>query len=195
VDSTKPELFVPAKVYSKLEEGVLQLANSNCKAIIMTCNTIHFFHQKLQSNTNLKIFSLVDLAVQKILQSKHKNVAIVSSEFTYKSGLYSTAIEKLGLNPIKVTPTQQEILNKVILKVMAASHTNVELFALLEIIQDLKSKGATSLILGCTELPLVLTLEHHAKTNLEVFDTIQIASEALVDFAYSNSEFNPTKNA
>jgi aspartate racemase len=190
----KLELFVPAEVYGQLKTGLQQLESLNCKAIIIPCNTVHVFYEKLQSQTSLKIFSLVDLAIQKVLQSKHKNIAVVSSDFTYKSQLYAKALISAGLSPILVTPAQQEILNQIILKVMAGTHSTTEFLALQEIIQDLHSKGATSLILGCTELPLVLTADKHSEVNLTVFDSIQISTEALVDFAYLNSEFNPNTN-
>ena len=162
----------------------------------MPCNTIHLFYDQLQAKTKLKIFSLVDLAVLRALNLGHKNVGVISSDTTLKSGLYKNALLKSGLTPVLVSTSDQKVLDKVILNVMSAIQSESDLFALLKIIQKLKDKGATSLIIGCTELPLVLTKEHYEKTHLLVFDTIQIASEALVDFAYSNSssEFNPTSN-
>lgn len=186
----KLELFAPAEVYSHLKKGLSHLQKVGCKAIIMPCNTIHCFHSELQKNSKLKILSLIDLAVDKVSKSQHKNIAIISSETTFKLGLYKNELLNLGLNPILVTSTQQKILNRIILKVMSGSSSQTELLQLLKIIETLKSKGATALVLACTELPLVLTPEHHAKTNLQVFDTIQISAHALVDFAYSKLQVN-----
>lgn len=172
----------PDLVKKQLIKGVKTLEKAGCDLIVIACNTVHFFHADIQKSVKIPVLNIIDLSVERIKKDKRKVVGLLSSESTRKLGLYKNAIEKKKIKVITVTEDEQQFINKLILDVMSGKVEKKDGLQAKEIIMDLKKEGADSILLGCTELPLVVKQEGYV---IPVYDSTQILAEEVLKIAYA----------
>lgn len=170
-------------VEDQLVKGIRQLDLLNPDCIIIPCNTVHYFSEKLKQTTETPILDLIDLVCKETAEGGYKKIGIVCSETTNNEQIYDQALNKYGIRLIKPTPAQQFVLNETIAYVMAGNEQEINLAQLKAIATDQLQAGAQALVLGCTELPIP-----YAKLAIPipVIDSNQILAEAAVAFAYGS---------
>lgn len=176
--------FVDSELVKKqLISGVKTLEKSGCDLIGVACNTVHLFHKEMQDNVKIPILNIIDLSTERIKKDKRKTVGLLSSESVRKLGLYKHAIEKRKINVIIVSEDEQKFINQLILDVMSGKVKESDKHQAKQIIADLKKQGADSILLGCTELPLVIKQEDYV---MPIYDSTQILAEELLKIAYNS---------
>ncbi len=166
-------------VLSKLIDGVKLLENAGADFIIIACNTVHLFINTLRSTVSIPVLSIVEETVKAV--SLHDGtLALLGSQTTLETGLYSNAFESAGIDHLVPKQDHFPKLTSVILDVMGGSISTSSFDGVLELVSDLKADGATALVLACTELPLALSSKN---LQMPVFDTTKILADAAVDFA------------
>jgi aspartate racemase len=95
---------------------------------------------------------------------------------TIKSGLYQNALRQVGVKIVIPNSKQLNSLEKVIRNVISGKDTDADCQILAKVALSLKAQGASGIILGCTELPLVFP----RKFPMPVFDSIEILSRLLL---------------
>jgi aspartate racemase len=173
-DITAPTLRISERV-----EGVKKLEKAGSDFIIIACNTVHYFYDQMQNAVNIPILSIVDETVKAAKKERFKRVGILSSESTNKLQIYQNKFIKSGIEALSVTPCQQELLNEVILNIMAGVHGKKDTRSLNVVIESLKKRGAESVILGCTEIPLAI---HQDDTEIPLLDSTHIIVEAALKY-------------
>ena len=168
-----------AHVLQQLHDGIAKLVAAGCDCIVMACNTVHVFYDELQATCPVPIVHMVEETVQ--AAAGHPAVGILSSETTAKFGLYVSALQNQNVGAVVPSAKQQTKVTEVITHVMAGLQSEADVQALQAICHNLKAQGATAIILGCTELPLVLQQEHIA---LPLFDAVTIGAKATLAFAH-----------
>jgi len=143
------------KIKSFLIKGVKKLESAGSSFIAVPCNSACFFIKDMRKSVSIPIISIPELI-------KGKNLGILGTEFTIKNKLYKNTI-----NPAK---KQQKQITKVIMNILAGKKTEQDRDIIIKIIEDLKSKGAKKVILGCTELPLLIK-------RLDAINTIDVLSK------------------
>jgi len=136
-----------------LQASVAMLNNYGCETILIACNTAHIYLDTLQKDSTAKIKNMIHLAA-KVCQP-HTKVGVISSACTRKTRLYDHALHSHGIEVIRTTHKQQDLVDDVIAKVIAGKAGFSEQCAILGIVQMMVRNGAERVILGCTELPLV----------------------------------------
>ena len=135
-------------IKSDLLKAIYQLDLCGVDIIVMACNSVHIYYDYLQSHTKAQILNMVESAQNAAGCSQS---GIVSSRSTRKSGLYR------GLH---VTDEQQAEVDSIIGRAIAGRSIGLQRaqdqMTLYGIIDSLISSGAGTVILGCTELPLVI---------------------------------------
>lgn len=140
----------------ELGTSVARLNHCGADRIIIACNTAHVFWNMLQEYSHAEILNMVDIAVE---GTQGKIVGVMSSATTREEKLYENALEKAGATCLHVHSYQQKILDDVIDHVIKGTNDRWDKEQLISIIDSLRSRGAKNVILGCTELPVVMS-EH-----------------------------------
>ena len=142
------------KVYSKLLADALYLKQGGCDAIAIPCNTSHYFADKLESESGLKLFNMIRLTANAAKKANAKQVAILATDGTVKTKLYQKALETEGL---KVwTPAdeiQKEVMSVIYDDVKAGHDVSKDKWNKIE--QAALNAGCDYIILACTELSVV----------------------------------------
>jgi aspartate racemase len=107
-----------------------------------------------------------------------KVYGLLAGTSTVKLGLYTKAFEKGSLKILAPTPEEQKTVLECIYAVKAGEANSIIKPRLLEVVQNLGNMGAEAIILGCTEIPIVLQNGDHVLTFIDATDVLAKAAVA-----------------
>lgn len=165
-----------------LVDGVKKLESSGADFIIIPCNTAHYFLQTLKKNVSILILSMIEETVKRIKKKKYNKVGLLATDTTIKEKLYEKPLSRNGIDLIKPDKESQAIVMKIVRNVTAGKKIMKDKKELMDVVKKLKSKDAEAVILGCTELPLVINQNDF--NNIEIFDATEILAESAVKKSY-----------
>lgn len=143
--------------------------------IAIPCNTVTHYINDMQAAVSISIINIVEETANEVLKSRVKRVGLLGTEATIKSRIYADLL--CGVRIFTLGQAEQAVTTKIIMDLLAGKKSVEDKERLEEYIQKLKSLGAEKIILGCTELPLLL------KGNADVFDTLEILAKTTVERA------------
>lgn len=167
-------------VVSQLVEGVKKLELAGSDLIIIACNTVHFFYDEMLKATDTPIFNIIEETAQTVRREGIQKVGLLASESTCKLGLYQDKFNPLGIDVILPDQPQQEKLNEIIEHVMGGKQGGADLKTLQRITENYANQGAEAVVLGCTELPLVI---NQSLTEIKLYNSIEIIVQKAVDYS------------
>lgn len=157
-----------------LEEG-----GSEC--LMLCANTLHITAPVLKERINVPLIHIAEETADVISKDKLKKVGLLGTKFTMQADFYKEILSKHGIECF--VPEEDDIAyihDKIYTELTIGLVLDETKSRFLEIINKMKSKGAEGIILGCTELPLIIKPED---TDLLLYDTLVIHIEAAVNFA------------
>ena len=121
--------------------------------LIMPCNTAHYFIDKILSNINIPMINMVDETVNYTYERYGKDaiVGILATDGTIKSKIYENVFAKKGIKTIIPKDSQKSVMS-FIYDVIKSGSYGMGPSLMFEAVDELKSMGATTILLGCTEL-------------------------------------------
>jgi aspartate racemase len=154
-----------AKDYSAVTrflcDGVQKVANAGADFYVCPNNTAHIVLEQIAGDLPLPGLHIAEVVCHEIIKHGWKRVGLLGTRWTMTGPVYSTALEKRGLERLIPEEPVRERLNAAILDELCLGIFNAgttDLF--LRAIEDLKSSGAECVILGCTEIPLIVPPEN-----------------------------------
>lgn len=153
-DRTKAILEGGSDPTPYLMDAALRLKAAGADFLIVPCNNSHHFLEKL--SLPLPLLSMIEVTADRLKDEGVKVAAILATSGTLASDLYQKALAARGIKSVAPDSVAQKEVMKVIYDVIKAGRFDYDPTPLQKIIADLEEKGATRLILGCTELPLAV---------------------------------------
>lgn len=160
------------------------LKRSGAESIVLCANTAHLFADKLQQAINLPILDIVEETAKAINKQGFKKAGLLGTKFTMEMDFYKNKLESFGLE-VLIPETQQtrEYIQHTVKNELGVGLINPATKAeYITIIKELVVRGAECIILGCTEIPMLIS-QHDVE--IPVFDTTKIHSQAIVDYMVS----------
>ena len=164
------------KTLSFLKRSAKNLESSGADFIIIACNTVSSFVPKLKNEVSIPIINIVEEIRNKILEGNYKRVGLLSTSNTIKSGIYESLLEKSKTEIIYLNQNLQSKINEIILNIMSGKKLNTDRNRIERIIKKLVYQGSDAIILGCTELPLLI----ESYDGVSLLNTNQILAEIAV---------------
>ena len=147
---------------------------------------MHILFERLEVRSPIPLISIVDATAEAIKKEGIDIVGLLGTRFTMEDGFYRGRLSsRFDLRVIVPDEDDRAELHRIIYeelctgKVVPASRTTC-----VAIIDRLASEGAKGIVLGCTELPLLV---HAGDVTLPLFDTTRIHAEAAADLALSSA--------
>lgn len=165
------------KLFFALIDGVKKLENAGADFIVIACNTVHYFLPDLQKNVSIPILSIIEEVAGLLVKNKIKKIGLLATITTIKQKIYENRLREFGISIIVPDEQSQRKVLSIIRKTIAGKSTERDRLFLKSLIEKLKSKGAQAIVLGCTELPLVISQKD---SPIPLVDTLQILAEAAV---------------
>ena len=180
------------KIALALKYGLKKLEKAGADFIVAPCNTICAYYTETRNCVRIPVYSIIKETVRIALKSGAKAVGILGTQLTIKSRLYDDALKQYGVKVIK--PTEDEALQtmRIILNILKGKKRTEDVRTLLAIIRRMQNYGADGIILGCTELPLLLK---KSDSKIILFDTLKILADFTIKKATMNGQqklFKPT---
>jgi aspartate racemase len=165
-----------------LIEAARSIENSGADFIVLCTNTMHKVAEEIQAHINIPFLHIADATAGQIINSGIKKVGLLGTRFTMEEDFYKSRLtEKFGLEVIIPDADAREVVHRVIydeLVVGKIRQDSRERY--LYIIQQLVDGGAEGIILGCTEIGLLV---HQGDCRVPLFDTTRIHAVAAVEYA------------
>jgi aspartate racemase len=185
IDSLDFQYFTDLENENKTQEYVnyiVKSTNNLQKAgadfIIMAANSPHSVFEEVKKQTNLPMLSIVDTVAQYALQNKLKRVLLTGIKYTMQSDFYQKGFSKVGIEVIVPSEEHQNDINDIIFNELVINiFTNQTKKHFIDIISSYRTDGV---ILGCTELPLLV---NQNDTNIKLLDTMSLHCEAALRYS------------
>ena len=163
------------------EANRLQLAGADC--ILIGANTMHNIAEAVQASIRIPLINIAVETGKEIQKLQLKKIALLGTKYTMQLPFYKNILAKQGIETIVPNDAEMEYINTVIYEEMGKGVFLPERKTeIVRIIGQLKNEGAEGVILGCTEIPILIKQQD---SPIPVFDTAAIHVEAAVRFALS----------
>jgi len=165
-----------------LNEAAGKLKAAGAEGIVLCTNTMHFVSGGIEGASNLPLIHIVDPTAQRILKAGYKTVGLLGTRFTMEKDFYKSRLsQEFGLETIVPENEDRTAVHDIIYNELChgiISDTSRQIY--LKVIAKLAKAGAECLILGCTEIGLLID---DTTSEVPVFDTTKIHSIAAADWA------------
>jgi len=166
------------KYVDYLMSGINSLQKGGADFIIMAANSPHAVYDDLVQKAEVPILSIVEVTAEKALEMGLDKLLLIGIKFTMQSSFYQRIFENSNMQIVTPVDIEQDLIDQIIFdELVIGKFKNESEQKLLEIIYNYEVDGV---ILGCTELPLIL---HKNDTSIKLLDTIEIHVEATLKYA------------
>lgn len=164
-----------------LGEAARKLEAAGADFIVMATNTMHLVFDQVQASIQVPLLSLLDAVGEAILAGRIKKVGLLGTMYTMEKTFYQDALDRRGITVLVPDPKDRQYVNAVIYDELVAGQIRDESRAeLIAVIRKLAERGAQGVILGCTEIPMLVT---ETDAGMPLFDTTAIHAEAALRYA------------
>ncbi len=163
-----------------LREAASRLKSAKVDGLALCANTTHIAFDEIQELTGLPMVHIADATGNEILKKGIGKVGLLGTKQTMEMDFYQTRLKAMGIDCVVPELPERDYIHNVIMDELLKSEFKAgSRQKFLDIMRDLADKGAEGMILGCTEIPLLVKQED---TDIPLFDTLHIHARAIVDF-------------
>ena len=164
-----------------------RLKKGGADFIVICTNTMHKMAEDVQKSIDIPLLHLADATAEKIREKGLKKIGLLGSRFTMEQDFYKGRLtQKYGLEVLIPDEEERQIVHDTIYnELVMGKITKISKQKFKEIIDNLETKGAEGVILGCTEIPLLVKQKDY---DILLFDTTTIHAKAAVAYALKENE-------
>jgi aspartate racemase len=170
-----------AEAAERLVKSAANLEKAGADCILIATNTMHKVADEVTRHLHVPLINIID-ATAAALKARHaKKPLLLATRYTMEDGFYAERMARNGLALMTPDHLGRVIVHDVIFNELCAGHVSeASRKRILDIIAAAKADGADSVILGCTEICMLI---EPSMSPLPVFDSTAIHAAAAVDFA------------
>ncbi len=169
-----------AKVRVMIVEAAKRLARAGVDGIMLCANTMHWFAEDVERAVPLPLIHIATATGEQVLANGLRSVGLLGTLPTMERDFYRKRLEAMGIEVLVPDEDGRRFVNRAIYEELVLANFRSETKAtFLEIVRALRERGAQGIVLGCTEIPLLLKQDD---CDLPLFDTLGIHARAGVDF-------------
>jgi len=189
VDFAEIEILQHQSEWERLNEMMAQSAKqlelAGADLIVLCTNTMHLCSDAILGNISVPFLHIAEATGIAIMKKKIQKVALLGTKFTMEKEFYSDYLKTHFNMDVLIPPVEdREQVHRIIYQELVQGQIKDESREIYKrIIGDLEHRGAEGVILGCTEIPLLIS---GTDVNIPCFDTTTIHAERAVDWALQN---------
>jgi aspartate racemase len=165
-----------------MADAAMSLEQAGADGIILCTNTMHLSYKAILSEINIPFLHIADVVGEALAKKNMQKVGLLGTRFTMEKGFYAEFLTNgYGVDVIIPSEKERETVHNIIYgelvhgKILDESREKYK-----EIIGNLAVRGAQGVVLGCTEIPLLISSQD---ASIPVFDTTQLHAEYAVTWA------------
>ncbi len=169
------------EIVKQISGAAKKLEQAGADCILIGANTMHKIADEIQAAVAIPVIHIAEEVAASIKEKKLSRVALLGTKYTMQLDFYKNKLAANGISTIIPNEAEIEIINTAIYTEMGKGiFTTATKAKFMEIIERLIYEGAEGIILGCTEIPILIKQED---CSVPVFDTTCIHAKAAVKFA------------
>ncbi len=168
-----------------LAKAALALEGAGAEAVMLCTNTMHKVAPRMVRDLGVPFIHIADAASEAIKRAGVRTAGLLGTRYTMEQPFIKDRVAAAGLRVLTPDPSRYEVLNTIIFQELCLGRieaTSREVFK--TVINELSASGAEGVILGCTEISLLIGADDVAAP---LFDTTAIHAAAAVEFILSGS--------
>ena len=167
---------------NRMKDAAIRLQRGGADFVLLCTNTMHLMADAVADAIDIPLLHIADPTAEKIKAAGFQKVGLLGTAFTMEQDFYKGRLERVfGLDVLVPDADDRRVVHEVIYKELVAGEIRTESrMAYREVIARLVASGAQAIILGCTEIMLLVSAEDSA---VPLFDTTTIHAIAAVDRA------------
>lgn len=150
--------------------------------VIGACNTLHIVYDQIKDDLPIPWISIMEATAEAIVAADMNKVGLMGTVLTTTHGFYQAALAEQGIETI-VPPAEdiQKIDELIKNELIWADFREGSRVYVIDCMEEMVQRGAQGVVLGCTELPLLVKQEH---TSIHLFPTTTILAQKALDYAW-----------
>ena len=142
----------------EMVKSAVRLQSFGADVLIMPCNTAHYFYDRILPFVDIPFLSMIDETAKAISDRGLRKIGLLATDGTLQTAVYEKAFKKRGISIVVPPPEIQVHIMDLIYNGVKAGNKEIDTKPTKKTIEDLFRKGAQTLVLGCTELPVAFDL-------------------------------------
>lgn len=142
----------------EMVKSAVRLQSFGADVLIMPCNTAHYFYDRILPFVDIPFLSMIDETAKVISDRGLRKVGLLATDGMLQTAVYEKAFKKRGISIMVPPPENQVHIMDLIYNGVKAGNKEIDTKPTKKTIEDLFRKGAQTLVLGCTELPVAFDL-------------------------------------
>lgn len=167
----------------KMIEAFRALEKAGADFGLIASNTMHVVFDKVQSEISIPLINIIEATVEVIKREGAKKVGLLGTIFTMNKDFYKAGLEARGIITLVPDRKDQEFVNSVIYEELTRGLIKPgSRQGYIKVVKKLKEKGAEGIVLGCTEIPLLIK---EKDCGVRLYGTTLIHAEKALKYAIS----------
>ena len=164
-----------------LTKAAMGMKNGGASAIVLCANTMHMVADQLEQNVQLPVIHIATATANVILKRGIKKIGLLGTKFTMERAFFRDKLTDQNIEVIIPDDKDRDFIHYTIFEELGRNLLKPETKQFyLDVMNKLKDKGAEGIIMGCTEIPMLI---NQSDIDIPLFDTAQIHSNVAVEFA------------
>lgn len=167
-----------------ITDAALNLKKGGADFVLICTNTLHKIADDIEKSAGIPLIHIVDAAGREIVKRDIRKVGLLGTRFTMEEGFYKDfLLDKFGIHVIIPGESDRKIVHNIIFEELCfgvVKESSREQYV--RIINQMADEGAEGVILGCTEIPLLV---NQADVRVPLFNTTELHAIYGVDFSLS----------
>ncbi len=164
-----------------LARAAASLEKAGADFVVLCTNTMHRVADEIQASVGIPLLHIADATAEEILTKNIETIGLLGTRYTMEQEFYKSRLKEKGIQVIIPEEKDRAVIQRVIYEELCVGKIIDESRGQFRrIIDSLVWRGAEGIILGCTEIGLMVKEED---SRVPLFDTTRIHAEAAVDFA------------
>lgn len=164
-----------------LIESARRLESAGADCVLLCCNTLHVCSYSIQSNISIPFIHIIDSLGNAIKKESMSKVALLGTRYAMEHGFIQERLLKYGITIHLPSLNDRSVVHDIIYnELIQGKASKLSKRCYTDIISKLSESGAEGVVLGCTDIRLLIS---QVDTAVRLFDTTQIHAEAAVDYS------------
>lgn len=169
------------KVATLITNAVIDCEDAGADFAAICANTPHNAYDRISQDSPIKVLSIMEATAEAITAKGFKKVGLLGTKPTMEFGFFQKTFERMGIETLVPESEDRAYMDETIWNELSHGRiTDKDRERHKSIIMDLVEQGVEGVILGCTELPLLI---HEATSPVPLFDTARIHAQAIFEYA------------
>lgn len=154
--------------------------------VLLICtNTMHKVAPQIEQASAMPLLHIADATAKELIRDEITSIGLLGTRFTMEQIFYRERLEEQGINVIIPEDSERDAVHRIIYEELCQGIINPDSKATyLDIVDSLAARGAQAVILGCTEIGLLI---QSSDTNIALYDTTEIHAAQAVEFALNQA--------